>query len=88
VEHITVRATQQIYVIISELERSPFKVNAAWTALKHESKIDMYEVSLGINKYIPVVAVLHPEKVIKDTISGETLRKVFLSFVEIISEIL
>ena len=48
----------------------------------------MYEVSLGINKYIPVVAVLHPEKVIKDTISGETLRKVFLSFVEIISEIL
>lgn len=87
-EHITVRATQQIYVIISEFERSPFKVNAAWTALKHESKIDMYEVSLGINKYIPVVAVLYTKKIIEDTISSETLRKVFLSFVEIISEIL
>jgi len=88
VEHITVRATQQIYVIICELEGCPFKLNAAWTALQHESKIDMYKVSLGVNKYIPVVAVLHPKKVIEDTVSGETLRKVFLSFVEIISEIL
>ena len=48
----------------------------------------MYKVSLGVNKYIPVVAVLHPKKVIEDTVSGETLRKVFLSFVEIISKIL
>ena len=87
-EHITVRATQQIYVIICELEGCPFKFNSAWTALKHESEIDMYKVYLGVNKYIPVVAVLHPKKVIEDTISSETLRKVFLSFVEIISEIL
>ena len=62
-------------------------MHVSWTALKHETKVNVYYMSLAVYHYVSIVSIFYRKEVCEQTISSQALDKVSLGFFKSIAKV-
>jgi hypothetical protein len=55
--------------------------------LQHETKVDVYQVSLAVYHYVAVVSVFYRKQICEYAVARQTANEVCLGFFELTSEV-
>ena len=62
-------------------------MHVSWTALKHETKVNVYYMSLAVYHYVSIVSIFYRKEVCEQTVGGQALDKVSLGFFKPIAKV-
>lgn len=58
-EYIWVQPLHQLYIILSQFKWSLLEINIAWWIWNHKTKINVYDVTHVIHKYIIIMPIFY-----------------------------
>lgn len=88
IEHIGLKTTHQVNIVLGQFERSLLKIHVSWRCSKHKTKINVDNMAKRINEQIPIVPIPYLENITDEAIPCQAVCKIFTGYIPLISKIL